>query len=174
MIDQELLKYPIGRPNFKSAYTQLEIEASIAELADFPTRLLAYLKTLPESKLENTYREGSWNIRQIVHHLVDSHLHSYTRFKLALTETVPIIKAYDQDTWVETDDAKGDVIEAAEFLVLLHSRMVNLLNSFTPEDYKRAYFHPERKKLVDMEENIILYAWHGKHHLEQIKIAASN
>ncbi len=172
----EKLKYPTGKWKPQSTYTQEEIAGYLDKLDAFPKELLELLKRIPDSDYDNTYREGGWNIRQIVHHVLDSHMNSYMRFKLTLTENTPIIKPYEQDDWVNTPDAEDrNLIGIAELINVLHQRILKLLGGLDASDWtSKQYFHPERRVLVSLAENASLYAWHGHHHLAQIQIAAKS
>ena len=119
--------------------------------------------------MDTPYREGGWTLRQVVHHVVDSHLNSYIRFKWTLTENDPQIKAYEESLWAELPEAKtAPVSLSLDLLRALHARWVMMLRHMTPEDWKRRYFHPEMQKWVPLDRNLGLYAWHGKHHLAHI------
>ena len=139
----------------------------IAEIAGLPTKLRVAVTGLDASQLDTKYK--NWTIRQIVHHLADSHANAYVRFRLALTEETPSIKPYDESKWVELSDAKsGDVELSLHLLEALHNRWVQLLRSMTDTDFLRAYFHPAQNKAVALAEAIGVYAHHGRHHSAQI------
>ena len=121
-----------------------------------------------EEQLETPYRPGGWTVRQLVHHVADSHLNSYTRFRLALTEDAPAIKGYDQERWAELADARtAPVLVSLVLLEALHRRWVQLLRSMTPADFARTFVHSELGK-VSLDRNLALYAWHGEHHTGHI------
>ena len=123
---------------------------------------------MKEQQLNTPYREGGWTVRQVVHHVPDSHMNSYIRFKLALTEHEPTIKPYDEAQWAELIDAKDAPIETSlQLLEALHHRWVMLLRSLSDEDVKKQFTHPELG-LVSIDKYIALYAWHGKHHVAHI------
>jgi uncharacterized damage-inducible protein DinB len=123
---------------------------------------------LSEEQLDTAYRPGGWTIRQVVHHVADSHLNSYTRFRLALTEDTPAIKGYDQERWAELPDAKtAPVLVSLVLLEALHRRWVQLLRSMAPADFARTFVHSELGK-VTLDRNLALYAWHGDHHTGHI------
>lgn len=172
MIDIEQLRYPVGkfiRPEFSSPE---QIKSWIQDIEDFPGLLMAELKDLADQDLLKTYRPGGWTINQVVHHLADSHMNSFIRFKLSLTEHHPVIKPYLEDAWAEMPDDRLLRYEASlQILVHLHTRWVYLLQHLDPEDFKKGYVHPEKKRLVTLEEATSLYAWHGRHHLEHIRLA---
>lgn len=141
---------------------------SIAEIAETPARLRAAVEGLSEEQLDTLYRPGGWTLRQIVHHLPDSHLNSYVRFKLAMTEESPAIKTYDEAQWAELMDARSAPVEMSlALLESLHKRWVLFLESLTLPDYARTFTHPEQG-LVTLGRNLCVYAWHGRHHVAHI------
>jgi hypothetical protein len=162
------LSYPIGKFHFQRALTEDQKAALIGEIAETPAKLRAAVKGLSESQLDTPYRPGGWTVRQVTHHVPDSHMNAYVRFKLALTEDEPAIKAYEQQLWAELPDTKETPIEVSlAMLDSLHDRWVRLLRSITPEQWKRSFRHPELG-LVTLERNLGIYAWHGKHHVAHI------
>jgi uncharacterized damage-inducible protein DinB len=167
------LQYPIGKFSWgRSGEGLLTSEAErqqwLAELAEMPGRLRTAVAGLTEAQLDTPYRPGGWTVRQVVHHLADSHLNSYVRFRLALTESEPPIKPYDQELWANLSDARTAPAELSLTLVdALHQRFVMLLRSLEPEDFSRALKHPELGR-VTLEKYLALYAWHGKHHVAHI------
>jgi uncharacterized damage-inducible protein DinB len=123
---------------------------------------------LSEDQLNTPYREGGWTVRQLIHHVPDSHLNSYVRFKLALTEDEPTIKPYQEDRWAELADSRVTPIETSlSLLDSLHQRWILLLRSFTAADWKKTFRHPEVGVLT-LDKTVALYAWHGKHHVAHI------
>ena len=163
MID---LRYPIGK--FDGTYDENRKLEYIAEIAQTPAQLRAAVKGLAPAQLDTPYRPGGWTVRQVVHHLPDSHMNSYVRFKLALTEEEPIIKPYFEDRWAELGDTKATPIEISlALLESLHARWVVLLRSLTPEQWKRSFRHPELG-VMSLEKTLALYAWHGRHHVMQV------
>jgi uncharacterized damage-inducible protein DinB len=122
---------------------------------------------LSENQLDTRYR--NWTVRQIVHHLADSHLNCFVRFKLALTEETPTIKPYDESRWAELEDAKvGDIRPSLALLQGLHSRWTRLLRSMTDGHFARSFFHPEKGQNVSLSSALCYYAWHSRHHTGQI------
>lgn len=163
-------RYPIGKFRFDGSQTQTKEQKSqvIDEIAQTPANLRAAVKGLSKEQLDTPYREGGWTVRQVVHHVPDSHLNAYTRFKLALTENEPTIKPYEEDRWAELADTRSTPIEISLTLLdSLHERWVHLLRSLQPEDWKRSFRHPELG-LVSLEKNLSLYAWHGRHHVAHV------
>jgi uncharacterized damage-inducible protein DinB len=161
------LRYPIGEFQPVDNITDIQRRALIDAIAETPKKLKAAIAGLDERQLDTPYRPGGWTVRQVVHHLPDSHMNSYVRFKLALTEDEPTIKPYDEARWAELADAKAPVELSLLLLENLHKRWVLLLNSFAPSDWQRKFRHPERGT-VTLENNLQLYAWHGLHHVAQI------
>ena len=160
------LRYPIGK--FDGIYDENRKPHYIADIEQTPARLRDAVKDLGPAQLDTPYRPGGWTVRQVVHHLPDSHMNSYVRFKLALTEEEPIIKPYFEDRWAELGDTKATPIEISlTLLESLHARWVALLRSLTPEQWKRSFRHPELG-VMSLEKTLALYAWHGRHHVTQV------
>jgi hypothetical protein len=138
----------------------------VSAIAAAPAALRAAVAGLTDPQLDTRYR--NWTVRQIVHHLADSHANAYVRFKLALTEDAPTIKPYDEGKWAELADSRGDVGPALALLDGTHARWVQLLRAMTDDQYARCYFHPETGKMVSLSAALCLYAWHGRHHTAQV------
>ncbi|MDX1959668.1 MAG: putative metal-dependent hydrolase [Leptospiraceae bacterium] len=142
----------------------------ISELENFPKRLSDFIGNSSEDKLNTKTSPNVWTVRQIIHHLADSHMNAFIRTKLALTEDVPIIKPYKDNLWGDFPDAnKAPVQESLLILKSLHSRWCLTLRSLNDEQWKKEFYHPERKRKVNMLANLSLYAWHGKHHMAYIE-----
>jgi len=162
------LRYPIGPFTIDSTPTHEQIQRAVAEIAKAPTRLRAAVEGLTPEQLDTPYRPGGWTVRQVVHHVPDSHLNSYCRFKLALTEDEPTIKGYHEDRWAELEDSRATPVEVSlALLESLHKRWVTLLKSLEPADFQRTFRHPEIG-VVTLAQNVCLYAWHGRHHVAHI------
>jgi hypothetical protein len=162
------LRYPIGRFEWKGDSSEEQRGEFIDRIERTPARLRGAVESLSGAQLDTAYRPGGWTVRQLVHHIPDSHLHSYTRFRLALTEDKPTIKPYDQERWAELTDARTAPIDVSlALLESLHRRWVLLLRSLAPADFARTFVHPELGE-VSLERNLALYAWHGDHHVAQI------
>ena len=158
------LRYPVGKFQFPEVVTADERRLFIDQIAQTPARLRAAVNGLSDEQLETPYRPAGWTVRQVVHHVPDSHLNSYCRFKLALTEDQPAIKGYAEDRWAELPDGRGGPVEVSlRLLECLHSRWVALLRSLTEAEWKRTFRHSELG-LVRLDQNAALYAWHGRHH----------
>jgi uncharacterized damage-inducible protein DinB len=167
MENNDTLRYPVGRFQ-KVPFDADTIAAWIAEIGQLPGQLRTAVSDLNEKQLETPYRSGGWTVRQVVHHLADSHMNSFIRFKWALTEETPTIKPYEEALWAETADAKHANIEwSLQLLEMLHLRWVALLQSLTIEDYHKTFVHPA-SGVIELWTNIGIYAWHGRHHLAHI------
>lgn len=161
-------RYPVGKfkPEGKLSYAQRE--HLIGELAEAPARLRAAVAGLDDAQLDTPYREGGWTVRQVAHHLADSHLNAYVRLRLALTENQPGIKPYDQAKWAELADAKTAPVDLSLALFdSLHQRLVLLLKSLEAADFERTFLHPERGPMT-IDQNLAMYAWHARHHVAHI------
>jgi uncharacterized damage-inducible protein DinB len=171
----EDLQYPIGRFEWRDEpageglqATQSERQRWIQEIEQAPARLRAAVKGLRPEQFDTPYRPGGWTVRQVVHHLADSHLNSYVRFRLALTEREPTVKPYDEKAWAELVDARtSDTEVSLTLLEALHHRWAMLLRSLGPEDFVRRFRHPEHGPMT-LEKTLALYAWHGRHHVAHI------
>jgi len=161
-------RYPPGKFSYTEPLTDEQKENALTEIARAPKNLRSAVKGLSDVQLDTPYRPGGWTVRQVVHHLPDSHLNSYVRFKLALTEDEPTIKPYAEDRWAELGDTRVTPVEVSLTLLdSLHDRWVRLLRSLTAEDWKRTFRHPELG-VVTLEKSLALYAWHGRHHVAHI------
>jgi uncharacterized damage-inducible protein DinB len=163
------LRYPIGKFNPPSGWTPGHVAEWVSAIASTPAGVRSAVNGLSEAQLDTPYRPDGWTVRQVVHHLVDSHINSYCRFRLALTEDNPTIKPYDQKRWAELVDARTAPIEPSlTMLDALHLRWVLLLEELTPADLERTFNHPERERPMPLWRNLALYAWHGRHHTAHI------
>jgi hypothetical protein len=172
MTNQELikLKYPIGQFDCPNNVSKQHIESWISILEHFPNRLENLVMGLKDEQLDTCYRPDGWTIRQVVHHVSDSHHHSYTRFKWALTESNPLIKAYFEDRWAELIDSKVAPIEMSlSHIRAVHFKLVYLLKRLTDEDLDKCFTHPETNNVVKLSYNIGNYAWHSNHHYAHIE-----
>jgi hypothetical protein len=162
------LRYPVGKFRFPDHVALEERTQFVDQIAEAPAHLRAAVAGLSDAQLDTPYRPGGWTVRQVVHHVPDSHLNSYVRFHLALTEDQPDVKAYYEDRWAELPDARTAPVEISLALLdALHHRWVGLLRSLTDQDWKRTFRHSE-VGLVRLDQNAALYAWHGRHHLAHI------
>jgi uncharacterized damage-inducible protein DinB len=162
------LRYPIGKFRYDGLTNDEQKQALLEDIAQTPKKLRTAVHGLSETQLDTEYRPGGWTVRQTLHHVPDSHLNAYVRFKLALTEEDPTIKPYAEDRWAELADSKATPIEVSLTLLdSLHDRWVRLLRSLTEEEWKRTFRHPELGPMT-LEKTLALYAWHGKHHVAHI------
>jgi uncharacterized damage-inducible protein DinB len=162
------LRYPIGKFKYDGPPSEEQKNAYLNDVAATPAILRAAVLGLSEAQLDTPYRPGGWTVRQVVHHVPDSHMNSYVRFKLALTEEEPTIKPYAEDKWAELADTKATPVEVSLTLLdSLHDRWVRLLRSLTPDDWKKTFRHPELGAMT-LEKTLALYAWHGRHHVAHI------
>jgi hypothetical protein len=162
------LRFPIGTFEFKKTPSDEDVQRAIAQIAEAPKNLRSAVEGLNADQLDTPYRPGGWTVRQVVHHVPDSHLNSYCRFKLALTEDEPTIKPYHEDRWAELEDSRVTPIETSlNILEGLHKRWVTLLDSLGPSDFTRTFRHPDLG-VVTLAQNACLYAWHGRHHVAHI------
>ena len=166
-------RYPIGKFSFDGDVSDAARAARIADIEAAPRLLRAAVEGMSERQLDTPYREGGWTVRQVVHHVPDSHLNAYVRFKLALTEDAPTIKPYDEALWAALPDSRETPV-AVSFTLLdaLHQRWVTLLRAMAPADFSRTFIHPEHGRSMSLDQVLALYAWHGKHHLGHVKQVA--
>ena len=168
-MDIEKLKFPIGQFTPPETISFEQLTSWIEEISNLPAELKIAVSGLSPEELDTPYRPGGWTSRQVIHHLADSHMNSYIRFKLAVTEDNPTIRPYFEDRWAECEDGKNSDIEISiNLLEALHKRWVLFLKSLTVADWEKTFFHPESKKTIVLKEIAGLYAWHGKHHLKHI------
>ena len=168
----ENLIFPIGKFQLPDTISDEHISSWIETIASFPEQLRSEASSLTEQQIDLTYRPGGWSIRQIVHHCADSHLNSYIRIKLALTEETPTVKPYFEDKWAELPDCKSLSVESSlKIIEGIHARWVFLLKSLKSQELKRSFFHPEHNKTIQIDKIVGYYAWHCDHHLAHIVIA---
>jgi hypothetical protein len=160
--------FPIGKFAYDGPPSQDQRKNFIEDIEKAPAALRAAVGGLSPQQIETPYRQGGWTVRQVVHHVPESHMNAYIRFKLALTEQEPTIKPYEQQLWAELGDVQSTPIEVSLALMdPLHDRWVRLLRSMKADDWKRSFRHPEMG-VVPLEKNLALYAWHGRHHVAHI------
>jgi hypothetical protein len=163
------LKYPIGRFERPTEITDALLNEWIAAIATFPVRLTNEVAHLSDEQLDTPYRPDGWTLRQVVHHCADSHMNSLMRLKLALTEDQPTIKPYFEDRWAALLDSKMMPITASlQMIEGIHARWVELLTHLTDAQKERTFLHPETGRIIRVDENIGIYAWHCNHHLAHI------
>jgi hypothetical protein len=161
-------RYPIGKFNYQGPPSEDQRKKLISEIEQAPAALRAAVRDLTPQQLETPYRDGGWTVRQVVHHVPESHMNAYIRYKLALTEDEPTIKPYAEDRWAQLPDVESTPIEISLVLLdSLHDRWVRLLRALKPDEWKKQFRHPELG-VVSLEKNLAIYAWHGKHHVAHI------
>ena len=167
--DARDLRYPIGRFEASQTITREQRQTWIDDIDHLPTNLRRAITGLNDEQLDTPYRPGGWTVRQVIHHLADSHMNAYVRFRLALTETAPTIKPYDEAAWAWLPDAKTAPVEVSlKLLDSLHERLTTLLRSMEDVDFDRTFRHPERGEMR-LDTNLGLYSWHGLHHMAHIE-----
>jgi uncharacterized damage-inducible protein DinB len=162
------LRYPIGKFHYDGLLTDDQKRAFVDDISQAPSSLRAAVTDLSEAQLDTPYRPGGWTVRQTAHHVPDSHMNAYIRFKLALTEDDPTIKPYEQQLWADLADTRETPVEVSlTMLDSLHDRWVRLLRSLRTADWQRTFRHPELGAMT-LEKTLALYAWHGRHHVTHI------
>ncbi len=168
MSEEQDLRYPIGRFTPPADLAMAERRGLIAEIATAPGALADAIAGLDETQLDTPYRDGGWTVRQVVHHLPDSHVNAYVRFKLALTEAEPTIKPYDEALWADLAEARlGAVDTSLALLDALHRRWVSCLDQLDEQEFSRTLMHPEQGAIT-LDWLLAMYAWHGRHHVAHI------
>ena len=167
----EQLKYPAGKFVKPESITKEIIDSAISEIENFPSLVKFEIQNLEEKDLQLRYRPEGWTITQVVHHCADSHINSYMRFKLALTENVPTIKPYEESLWAELPDNNLSPFVSLKLLDALHEKWVYILKSLSEEDLSKEFIHPDQSEKISLKENISIYSWHCRHHLAHIRQA---
>ncbi len=170
----ETLRYPIGKFKVPDTYTNENITQWKSDIKELPSLLRQAVTGLTDNQLETPYRPGGWTIRQVVHHIADSHTNSIIRFKWAMTEDNPTIKAYHEDLWAKLADYKLPIEPSLIMLEGIHARLTALFESFTEDDWNRTFIHPETGATISLKRNLGLYSWHGRHHLAHIAQAKNS
>jgi len=163
------LKYPIGEYIYPENVNEEQIKSWIDSLENFPQQLVEIASKLTETQLNVQYRPGGWTVRQVIHHIADSHVNAYTRVKLTLTEENPIVRTYNEEIWAELPEAKnGDIEMSVAIIKAIHHRLVITLRALNYQDFHRTYVHPAANKQLTLGYLVGNYAWHGQHHLAHI------
>lgn len=170
--EDEGLRYPVKREEqqkeFESSYDeQLKIQL-LHDIQMLPSNLECAIHNLDAAQFDIPYRPGGWTVKQLIHHIADSHINAYTRFKLALTEENPVIKTYEQNAWASLPDSSLPVNISLTLLHALHTRWYQLMNELTEQQWQRAVWHPEREELLTLWWLLKSYAWHSRHHTAHI------
>jgi hypothetical protein len=170
--DLERLRFPIGKHAIVDHFDRGAVDAGIREIEEYPARLRAKVERLSRADLARTYRPGGWTVRQVVHHLQDSHTHCYIRFKWALTEDKPLIKAYYEDRWAElADNREGDLELPLRGLEAIHAQWAALMRTMDEAAFRKSFIHPETGLENVLFDRLLSYGWHGRHHLAHIDLA---
>ncbi len=170
--DLDQLRFPVGKYSPGDDYGMDEVMGWIEDIKALPSLLRKSLKGITDADLEKTYRPGSWTVRQVVHHLGDSHINAYVRMKRTLTEDVPTIQAYEEKLWAEMDDVKSIPIATSVSIITgIHTRLYEAIKDISIKELSREFKHVDYKKPQSMAYLIGMYAWHGRHHVAHIKLA---
>ncbi len=162
------LRFPVGRHQRPQSLTSEQRRTAIDAIAAAPTLLRTAVSGLDERQLDTPYRPDGWTVRQVVHHVPDSHLNAYTRFKLGLTEDTPTIKPYDEAKWAQLEDSRSTPIATSLALLdAVHDRWLRVLRAMTPSDFARTLNHPENG-VMNLDQMLALYEWHGRHHVAHV------
>lgn len=164
---ENVLRYPVGRFTWPESISRDDLDTAIAEIAALPAQLRAAVEDLSDEQLDTPYREGGWTVRHVVHHVPDSHLNCYVRFKLALTENDPVIKPYDEAAWAQLADSQEPIEPSLQLLEALHYRWVTLMRAMNDAEWQQRFMHPERGPMR-LDITAALYAWHSRHHLAHV------
>lgn len=168
-MELQQLKYPIGKFVMPDIFNDRQAKIWIHEIESLPKLISKATENLNEEQLNLHYRPGGWTLRQVVHHIPDSHMNAYIRFKQAVTEDLPVIRPYEEQLWAETAEAKyGEIQMSVLLITALHQRWSTFLKTLKPEDYQRKYIHPASDQVLNLANMLGMYAWHGKHHLAHI------
>jgi hypothetical protein len=172
VIDVDARRYPIGKFHRVTPPVEPAVRAAlIDQIEQAPSVIARLVSGLTDAQLETPYRPGGWTVRQVVHHVPDSHINAYVRMKLALTEDAPAIKAYMEDRWAELPEAKSaPVALSVELLTALHARWVAMLRALPADAFVRSFVHPDLGP-VPIDQALAIYAWHGRHHAAHIELA---
>lgn len=171
-MELEQLRYPVGKFIVPTEIDRQHIQSWKATIQSLPQELNALVKDLSVTERNWIYRPDGWSIKQVIHHLADSHMNSFIRFKLTLTENVPEVRPYEEHKWAVTADGQDDDISASlQIITGVHNRWFYLLDTLTEEDLALLYFHPQHQRLYSLKEAIGIYDWHSRHHLAHIKQA---
>jgi hypothetical protein len=173
MNSDDQLRYPAGKFIAKDSYTADELKQYIDTIEALPKEVEKTLHTLSQNQLDTPYRDGGWTARQVIHHISDSHINAYVRTKWLLTESTPVIKAYEEKKWAETPETRLDPLISIELLKALHVKWTSLLRRLEPGDFRKSFVHPETGKHVSLERMVAMYAWHGEHHVAHLRIVAN-
>lgn len=173
-MDIEHLKYPIGKFKLAENPSKSDLASWISDIESLPGKLRFLCNDLSEADLKKQYREGGWNIKEVVHHVADSHVNSFVRFKWTLTEDNPTIKAYDEKAWSALDDYQSSIDLSLTLIESLHRRWVYLLKTLSDEQFDRTFIHPASNATINLTQLTGMYSWHSRHHTKHIEIALNS
>jgi hypothetical protein len=163
------LRYPVGKFAFSTEWNAGDLKKWRTDLVELPARMRAAVTGLSDTQLDTPYRDGGWTVRQTVHHVADSHVNAYCRFRLALTEDTPTIKTYLEARWAELPDARTlPITPSLEIIDGVHTRLLSLIDSLTPEEWQCGFVHPEHGRTITLWQTAALYSWHSRHHVAHI------
>ncbi|MEZ0539991.1 YfiT family bacillithiol transferase [Fibrella arboris] len=168
MLNPDDLRYPIGPMPAPQPYTPEQLITNLTAMAEYPYRLISLVQTWPDSRLDTPYRPDGWTVRQVVHHVADSHMNAYVRTRLALTEDNPRISPYEEQEWAKLDDSTLPIAPSLAILTNLHLRWVRCLQHLSPSQLARTYLHPGNQQTYTVADVLALYAWHGEHHYQHV------
>jgi hypothetical protein len=169
----EKLKYPIGKFDYGKTYSIEEYRENVGRIYRLPTEFSKWFKKIARKDWGKSYRPGGWNAKQILYHVGDSHVNGYIRLRWALTEQEPVVKTFEHEKWALQDDDEFDSENSLLFLEVTNKRMADVLGGLTQQQQSRTYFHPGLQRHIPITELAAIYAWHGEHHLEHIKLIGS-
>lgn len=171
----ESLKFPIGKFQFDPDVSNDKVEEWINTIATFPKKIISLTQLLSVEELNWRYRPEGWSIKQVIHHMADSHMNALIRIKLALTEDSPIIRPYEEALWAQLNDGiNNDISSSLKIIEGIHEKWSFLLNHISNEDWDKMYFHPQHQRLFSVKEGLGIYDWHCHHHLKHIQQALDN
>lgn len=168
MSNLDALRYPIGSMPAPQHYTEEQLKTNLDAIAVHPQKLVELVQTWPDTRLDTPYRPEGWTVRQVVHHIADSHMNAYIRTRLALTEDNPRISPYEEQEWAKLADYSLPIAPSLALLTSLHLRWVRCLRDLTPDQLARTYLHPGNQQTYTVADVLALYAWHGEHHYQHI------
>lgn len=164
--DTDPLRYPIGQYNLTTEPDAKQVQHNVVSIAALPLKLTELVQHWDDAQLDTPYRPGGWTVRQLVHHIADSHINAYQRTKLALTEANPTIKPYDEAAWAELPDSTLPIAPSLHLLTSLHQRWVTILHGLSATELQRTYYHPGMQQSFTLATMTGLYTWHGEHHFQ--------
>jgi hypothetical protein len=167
-INMEQLQYPVGRFKMPVDISETELQDAILIIKGLPSKLADAIEGLSKEQLDTPYRPGGWTVRQVVHHLADSHMNAYIRYKLALTEDHPTIKPYKEALWASLPDQHLDPALSLSLVKNIHLKWVVIMEDMSDEQWSRTFLHPEHNRVQSLRQTAMLYAWHCNHHLSHI------